>query len=66
MKRETIYIGVCPSCYSLNVVPILRGYPSQETREKIKNGKAVWAGCDLVEEAPNWLCRDCEHAWHQR
>ena len=54
----------CPKCHSKNVVPIVYGYPTEETIELIDQGKIVHGG-DVIRAglSPKWHCMDCGNEW---
>ncbi|MCD6309835.1 MAG: hypothetical protein J7M18_03915 [Candidatus Eremiobacteraeota bacterium] len=60
MKEEK---PVCPRCSSEKVIPIVYGYPSQESLEMKKSGEIKFGGLKLSEDKPGWHCKDCGHEW---
>jgi Zn finger protein HypA/HybF involved in hydrogenase expression len=54
----------CPKCHSKNVVPIVYGYPTEETIKLADEGKIVHGG-DVVcsRPPPKWHCVDCSSEW---
>jgi len=53
----------CPICKSINVTPIVYGYPSPETFEKAERGIDELGGCCIEPDDPHWFCKDCENRW---
>lgn len=53
----------CPRCGGLSVVPIVYGYPAEETAEAAERGEIVLGGCIVWEGRPNWHCTNCENSW---
>ena len=52
----------CPKCSSaVSVVPIRYGMPGVEMQQDSYGGKIKLGGCGIVENAPKWYCRKCEH-----
>jgi len=51
----------CPECGSGDIVPILYGMPGPEMASEVEEGRAVMGGCVIDEDAPMWLCRECNH-----
>lgn len=55
----------CPSCGSKNVVKIVYGMPSYELYEEAEQGKVVLGGCCIMEDAPQYFCKDCNYEWNK-
>jgi hypothetical protein len=53
----------CPSCGGGPVVPIIFGFPTEETRAAAKHGHYVLGGCCWSMDDPHWHCRMCGHGW---
>ena len=53
----------CPSCNSINVVPIMYGYPGPEAVSDSDRGKVHLGGCIVDFSQPDKFCKDCEHKW---
>jgi hypothetical protein len=56
--------NACPSCGSAeDTVPIVYGFPTEETMERAKRGRVVLGGCMVSSESPQWHCRRCGTKW---
>ena len=51
----------CPECDSNDVRFIIRGLPSEQGWQMIKNNEAVAGGFILFEDLPMWKCAECCH-----
>ena len=49
----------CPRCGSLDVVPILYGYPGPEMMATAEKGLIALGGCCVTNDDPQKLCRAC-------
>ena len=49
----------CPKCGSLDVVPILYGYPMPETMEAAERGEIELGGCCVSGDDPRKHCKAC-------
>lgn len=49
----------CPKCGSMDVVPILYGYPGPEMMEMANKGKIELGGCCVSNDDPQTLCKVC-------
>jgi hypothetical protein len=49
----------CPKCGSLDVVPILYGYPMEEAMEAAKRGEIALGGCCVSDDDPRKHCKAC-------
>ena len=53
---------ICHNCSSADfVVPIVYGYPHDETMKKYNEGKLILGGCVKKIGAPKWYCKKCGH-----
>ena len=59
MKRK------CPHCGSINIRPIVYGYPSPELWEEEIKGKVKLGGCCISETQPKYYCNDCEESFNR-
>ena len=50
----------CPFCMSINVMPIIYGYPSSDMIERYEKGLIKLGGCVVREGSPQWYCKDCD------
>ena len=51
---------ICHNCSSSDfVVPIVYGYPHDETMKKYNEGKLILGGCMQEIGAPKWYCKKC-------
>lgn len=57
---------ICPECGSSRVVPIVYGYPTDETFKKADEGRVALGGCVVSPSNPRWQCLDCETAIHEK
>jgi hypothetical protein len=55
----------CPSCGSKNSAKIVYGMPSYELYEEAHKGKVALGGCCIMEDAPQYFCRDCKYEWNK-
>jgi hypothetical protein len=65
-ESEQLEPPACPECGAQNTVPVMYGYPSQETFEAVERGEIPWVaigGCVLDESNPFWGCPICQHRW---
>ena len=55
----------CPKCGEGCVVPIVYGYPSEDTKERERLGLVWLAGCSLPtpDEMHHWYCKRCRTKW---
>jgi ribosomal protein S14 len=51
--------GKCPDCGSRDSVPIVYGYPTEETVQRSYRGEIDLGGCIVMNGNPNWRCREC-------
>ena len=58
-KRPKKSPKLCPRCGSLDVVPILYGYPMPETMAAANEGKIELGGCCIGERDPRKHCKAC-------
>ena len=49
----------CPRCGSLDVVPILYGYPGPGMMDMAEQGKIALGGCCVTARDPRKHCRVC-------
>ena len=54
----------CPKCGSKNSVKIVYGMPSYELFQEAEVGKVKLGGCVIIEDNPEYFCKDCEHEWN--
>ena len=51
---------ICHNCSSADsVVPIVYGYPTDETMKEYKEGKIILGGCVIKIGAPRFYCKKC-------
>lgn len=57
--------SACPECGSLEVIPIVYGYPADMGAylKAVDEGRFAPGGCCVDGSNPDWHCRDCEHRW---
>jgi DNA-binding MarR family transcriptional regulator len=58
----------CPSCASLEGVPLIWGFPNEEAGAAAGRAELVIGGCDLPivnGPIPNVQCLKCEQQWHE-
>jgi hypothetical protein len=55
----------CPKCRSKNSLRIIFGMPSSELFEEAKAGKVKLSGYCIIENGPEYFCKDCEHEWNR-
>ncbi len=65
-KYEEIKEGECPKCKSENNVKILYGSPSPSALKEAARGKIELGGCEVTENDPTRLCRDCGNKFQKR
>lgn len=53
----------CPKCGSRKVIPIIYGYPSQESIELAEAGEIKIGSIKFNENKPGWHCNNCENEW---
>lgn len=54
----------CPYCQSsVNVIPIVYGYPDRKLMESAGQGRVVLGGCITEPTEPVWYCKKCDHSW---
>ena len=53
----------CGECGSVNVVPIVFGYPGPEMWKTHEAGEIQLGGCIVTGNDPDWHCKDCGHQW---
>lgn len=58
MKR-----AICPSCQKVNGVPLLWGYPDNESLDLSARGEVALGGCILNNANLDRHCRSCGHQW---
>ena len=63
-KRSTRLFPACPSCGSVNSLPIAYGNPGPEMIDEYQQGKIALGGCIVGAENPRWRCRDCNTDWY--
>jgi len=51
----------CPDCGSRNSVPIVYGYPNEETLNASHRGEIVLGGTIVRGMKPESQCKDCMH-----
>jgi hypothetical protein len=49
----------CPKCGSLDVVPIMYGYPMPEAMEAAERGEIELGGCCVTADDPQKHCKAC-------
>lgn len=49
----------CPRCGSLDVVPIMYGYPMPEAMKAAERGEIELGGCVIGERDPQRHCKAC-------
>lgn len=49
----------CPTCGSLDVVPILYGLPGPEMMDAAEKGKIELGGCCISDDDPQKQCKAC-------
>jgi hypothetical protein len=52
-------LAPCPRCGSLDIVPILYGYPMPEAMEAAEKGKIAVGGCCVGDRDPRKQCKAC-------
>jgi hypothetical protein len=66
VKRELSDAGAaprCPWCDSTDARPILYGAPSDTLWKECASRNAVWGGCSVDGNEPQWSCRNCHRNW---
>jgi len=53
----------CEECNSIDVVPIVYGYPMEELLKEAEEGKVSLGGCCVTDDDPKWHCNACGHEW---
>lgn len=53
----------CPRCGGKDVLPIIYGRLAEPSRQRVRDGKAVFGGCIILPGNPDWACRTCDHQW---
>jgi len=49
----------CPLCAAVEVIPIVRGFPSVELFERAEAGEVALGGCVIGQDDPEWHCKSC-------
>ncbi|MCM3876761.1 MAG: hypothetical protein NEA02_10115 [Thermoanaerobaculia bacterium] len=49
----------CPKCGSIDVIPILYGYPGPGMMEAAEQGKIALGGCCVGDRDPRKQCKTC-------
>ena len=60
------YTKKCPDCGSIDVLPILYGFPGEKMREDAFEGKILLGGCVITENHPDRHCNSCEYDWNKK
>ena len=55
----------CPKCSKDFVVPIRYGMPGPEMQQDYYEGKIKLGGCSMVENNPDYHCKDCKYEWQR-
>ena len=56
--------NLCPNCDSDKVIPIVYGFPTEETFERERNGELITGGCTIYDGlSPKWHCKRCGQEW---
>ncbi len=55
--------GKCPQCGSRSVVPILYGYPTEDSINKAHRGELHMGGCMVTGDDPELSCNECGEQW---
>ena len=56
----------CPECSSKgSVIPIRYGMPGPEMQQDYYEGKIKLGGCSMVENNPDYHCKDCKYEWQR-
>ena len=58
-RRSPVNTKPCPKCGSLDVVPILYGYPKPEAMDEAEKGLIALGGCCVSESDPRKHCNAC-------
>jgi hypothetical protein len=58
-KRQRKPPESCPECGSLDIIPIVYGYPGEEMMEAAKQGKIALGGCVIGGRDPQKRCKAC-------
>ena len=54
----------CPKCgSSKGVIRIVYGLPGSELLKKELEGKILLGGSCIVDDNPDWHCKECTHEW---
>jgi hypothetical protein len=61
--KDEIVRMICERCGSVSAVRISYGYPSLETRQKAREGKAVLGGCVIMPGRAKFACTRCGYKW---
>ncbi|MEA4826901.1 MAG: hypothetical protein VB130_09740 [Clostridium sp.] len=57
---------VCPQCGSKKYLEIVYGYPGPGLLEEVEQGKIIFGGCCVSDEAPEYACSDCNKQWSKK
>ena len=63
VRKATRRRATCPKCGSLDVVPILYGYPMPEAMEAAEKGLISLGGCCVGDSDPRKQCKACGEAF---
>ena len=59
-----MYLKKCPKCgSSKGVIRIVYGLPGSDLLKKELEGKILLGGCCIVDDNPDWHCKECTHEW---
>ncbi len=58
-RKPAVRTKPCPKCGSLDVVPILYGYPLPETMDAAEKGLIELGGCCVAADDPRKHCNAC-------
>jgi hypothetical protein len=58
-RKPAVKTKPCPKCGSLDVVPILYGYPMPEAMDAADKGLIELGGCCVTGEDPRKHCNAC-------
>jgi len=55
----------CPVCSSENSAEIIFGFPGNVVliQDELDKGIKILGGCDIPENPPKYLCKDCKNEW---
>jgi len=56
----------CPECGSKNSLKIIYGMANYELFQEAEAGKIRRSCCCIIEDAPKYFCKDCEHEWNRK